>query len=405
MTTPVAPPILVPAHRRSPPGGTLSLASDLRVLLGWVRRHSDGGPDSGVNYQLELVIAARSRCETDLPEPQADERMWVLPAVLATPMLHAPIDMPALMKAFKEHINTGPCATSLDDVLLPRPPGTPLRRAVWPGAGWQAPRIARLPHRRALDVQQAVLQEHPEMLELMALRHRAKGRLLAEAHQRASVLKGSERFSLGSVNLPSLAAELAMMCPDGNAVRRLYPGRPASLRGAYTDEGARLALMMVADALSGGDQRPAVHRAGQDWITAISEGNAFRQRFLLDTLREQARKGLRQLRERGERPRLVRRQVEPYLVADLRCAARPFPSEMLWQRGGSEASLVSTAHLLRDALRQGEVLDAVRMAADGKLESVRFSTVVPPSCLDKQGCVFMQGVRMSDQAPPRTLRR
>ena len=77
----------LPAAHRAPPVGALLLASDLRVLLGWVRRHSDGQPDHGVDYQLELVLARRERGDQDLPAHPDPSMAWVVPAVLATPML------------------------------------------------------------------------------------------------------------------------------------------------------------------------------------------------------------------------------------------------------------------------------------------------------------------------------
>ena len=360
----------LPAAHRAPPVGALILASELRVLLGWVRRHSDGQPDHGVDYQLELVLARRERGDQDLPAHPDPSMAWVVPAVLATPMLHAPIDMPALIAAFEDHLLNDAPPPALETVLLPRPPGAPLRQAVWPGVGWRAVSIPSLPHRRSLAVQQSTLHEHPGVLEVLALRDRSQGRLLSEEHERIAVLDSDDE-ALGVVTLPSLAEELTLMCPDGSVIRKRYPGRPKRPRGSAPDDAAWLALTMAAMAMESGDEREAVVRAGTAWLTALSAADSSRQEALSAALRDQGRRRLRQLWERPERPRCARRKIQPYLVADLRCAARPFPSSLLWRSGGSEDAVVASAELLRDALRQGEVLDAVRLAADGCMERVR----------------------------------
>jgi hypothetical protein len=171
---------------------------------------------------------------------------------------------------------------------------------------------------------------------------------------------------------PDLAAELALLCPDGNAVRREGLRSTPLKRGESRDEAAELALALVGASLEGGDARPEVRRAGWRWVGASET----RRAQLARALRRQGRVNLRQLGERSDGRRTRVRDVRPALVPNIRAAARPFPAALLWsaRAAGDEAALISTAELLQASLWVDGLAETLALACGGDLDAVTWST-------------------------------
>lgn len=363
MTLP--PPRFVSQWRRSAPGPVLSLASDLTVPLAEVRLlvPASGAPDRGVPCRVDLALVTRERVDCDPPAATAAERPGVGAAVLVRPCLHTPVDMEALRRAFSAWL-AGGAAEPLDEVLLPRPEGRSLRVPERLPAGWADRRPPGLHRRTGVARLQEVLVEHPGWLERAVHGPRARGRPLAEGWPRASVV-GHAGAQGATASPPSLAGELALLLPDGNTERR-GPRR----RGEAAAAGPRFALGLVGRAWAGGDGRPELERAAQDWAGASARWQA----QVAGELRERTRVGLRDLWRRTDGRRTRHRAVQPALVELLGTALRPVPAALLWVGGGgrSEAALIGTAELLWSALWSPWLVETLGVALGGRLGAARW---------------------------------
>ena len=337
------------------PSGDLTLASDLRVPIGFVRRlcKPQAPPEDGVWFQLDAVLASRSPEPADglgqLPSGVA----LVQPAVLARPLLYLPVRVAALRAAWASRVAGNAGRPSLSELLWPRPPGHPMRVPITPRAPLRSPALLQ-PARGLSKTSQAQLRawlrEHPAERE----RFVRGGLVLGRQTARGSRLQLAEQAS--SVARPlSLVSELMLLCPSGH--------QEAGLRGAPSVAARLVRDLYEAEAAAGRLPKPLARGARwRDVGPHCSEDDR------LAGLRTEAIRELRSLIPRADRRRL--RSVQAFLVPELRVAPRPVRRSLLWRwrvRGaaGSAASLAATAELMRDALRLSDWSGALAVAADG----------------------------------------
>ena len=314
------PATLVSQRFRSAAGPPLTLASDLTVPLAEVRllAPASGEPDRGVPCRLDLALVSRARLPTDPPTAVVKGRPGIGAAVLVRPCLHTPVDLAELRAAHAQRAQGGPPADP-DAVLLPRPEGRFARVLERLAAGWTDSRPQGVPRRAGVGRLRETLVEHPGWAEREVFGPRARGRSLADDWSRPALLADPGAAG-ATASPPSLAGELAMLCPDGNT-----KGQRTGARGQPAAAAPRLALSMLAAAWARGDRRPEVERAVQDWVGASPAWQA----QVAAALRQETRVGLRDLwprtdgRRRRQGPR--RRHHHGPVAAARHIVARPVP--------------------------------------------------------------------------------
>ncbi len=388
-----APPIglnWLPAVDRVPANADLELASGFTVPLGFLASlgaTEDG--DLGVWWRLDAALASRPRHKAD--GRRGPSRM-VHPAVLLRPCTDFVLDEGAVKSAFLRWVRELSSQRRLDlealrrrmpaieDLVLPRPPGWPVRRAgpleVDPGA-YRAHTVEALrAGRDALGTGRVrdptrVWRELPWVAEQALREPPEDGGLVIEDCERLSLLDelrpAQARGRARAHRLPSLAGALYEALPDGR-------GLPGALhlppKAIYTDATRIIAPLPNRFAyevcMAAGSRTPWLARAVEDYGHTPSKRDSA-TRGLADAVKKQWAR----LEGRAEKHRTLVRRVVQYLVADTGVVARPFTAHGAAERS-SHGEVEQVAELLLEWIRSDSCLETLELMAGGDRGALRF---------------------------------